>query len=159
MLPCIRISKAHRDRLLQQRFRPPLQDEDPQAFVARLRDTMLAIMAELSRHWEYGVGDRDFWIHARDESDQMICVEIATFTMLCPILLDVACNRIVPIAPDYCVNYCNAGGSLKKEDDDPFPGFNVFVSNDQIQIYSAGEELLSRLEIQLEIKGHPGLLS
>jgi hypothetical protein len=71
----------------------------------------------------------------------------------------VACNRIVPIAPDCCVNYCNAGGSLKKEDDDPFPGFNVFVSNDQIQIYSAGEELLSRLEIQLEIKGHPGLLS
>ena len=116
---------------------------------------MLAIMAELSRHWEYGVGDGDFVIHAGDESDQMICVEIANIAMLCPLLLEVACKMIVPIAPECCVDYCNSRDFLKTEDGDPFSDFNIFVSNDQVLVYSAGEELLSRLDLQWDAEGNP----
>lgn len=152
MVPCFRIGEAQRDQILHDGFNPPPSDVNQEAFEAQLRHTRDEFREFLSQFWQYGIGDGDFFVHTGVEDDHMLCVEISDRRMLDSRLLEVAHAAVIAVAADHCVDFCNAWEYLQNESGEWYPDFNIFVSKDQILLYSECEELLDGLGIRSTIQ-------
>jgi hypothetical protein len=140
--PIYRIDEIVKDQLLDGRLDRFSRDD-----VSALRTACDRVKDFLSETWRYGIGDGDFFIHTGAEDQKMLCVEVTDARILNHEFFRIGYAAVEFAAAEYIVDFCNAFGSLETEKGSEHPAFNIFVSKDQILVYSEYNGLLADLGI------------
>ena len=139
---CLRISEAERDAILNDGVGPgftiPHLDPSRRRELKAARDKL---KEQCQQYWTCGFEGEDCFVHDGGGCVAMLCVEISSKGMLDMMLLERAAAAVRRLPEGYCVDFCNAWGILMESESKVFPDFNIFITSNQIAVYTEGDQL------------------
>ena len=152
-VPWGRIDKERKDSLLDWGYNdnvPAKGSPERAKFYAERVGVFEAVESSVGKHWEYGIGEGDFFMGGQHVADPLMCIEVGSETMIDVRLLQIVHAVISKFERDYVVDVCDAWGFLKTADGKKYPHFNIFVEKKRILIYSESELVLKKLGLSDE---------
>jgi hypothetical protein len=148
---CLRVSEAERDAILNDGVGPgfTIQQLDPWSR-QELQVPCGLLREKLQEYWTCGCQGEDCFVHDGGGCFVMLCVEISSKNILDAMFLERAAAAVRSLPERYCVDCCKAWGILMESESKVFPDFNIFITSNQIAVYTEGNQLEATLGISWE---------